>query len=288
MRLLTLGSAVVTTVLAVRAVRAAPCVELRGDPELVRDIGQLLVQRGVDLGTCPELQVSVSRTTAGVVIASDGGERRVSEPISAAIVLESWARTDVAEPLLAAHRLVLDAAPAITLAADRRAPRGVQVFAAVEDSLASDRTDWTGVGGGACMMVGRICVAGRARYAKVVDGPGPWQHELDRTGSELLVGGDVPLHIGRATVSPGFGGGVGLIDTRSDERDDHMHSMTPGLRADAHAALSYPLGNRLSLDLTFAVDMTEATHFQSMPAFALPNEPWLLARVGAGLRYGDL
>ncbi len=286
MRLLTLGFAV-ATVGAVRAASAAPCVELNGDPGLVRDVGKLLVQRGVELGACPELQVSISRSADGIVVAQDGAERHVSEPISAAIVLESWARADVAEPLLAAHELVLDEAP-LTLAADRKAPRGMQVFAAVEDSLASDRTDWTGVGGGACMMVGRICVAGRARYAKVVDGPGPWQHELDRTGSELLLGGDVPLHFGRATVSPGFGGGVGMIDTRSDDRDDHMHSTTPGLRADAHAALSYPLGDRLSLDLTFAVDMTEATHFQSMPAFALPNEPWLLARVGAGLRYGDL
>ncbi len=288
MRLLTLGSAVATMVVAVRAAGAAPCVELRGDPGLVRDVGELLVKRGVELGACPELQVSVSRSADGIVVANDGTERRVSEPISAAIVLESWARSDVAEPLLAAHRLVLDEGPAITSAAARPAPRRVQVFAAVEDSLANDRTDWTGVGASACMMVGRICVAGRARYAKVVDGPGPWQHELDRTGSELLVGGDVPLHVGRATVSPGFGGGVGVVDTRSDERGDSMHSTTPGLRADAHAALSYPLGNRLSLDLTFAVDMTEATHFQSMPAFALPNEPWVLARVGAGLRYGDL
>src|SRR6185295_10792158 len=104
---------------------------------------------------------------------------------------------------------------------------------------------------------------------KVAAGPGPWDGELERAGTELLLGIDVPLALGRMTLSPGFAAGLGSIHTRA-EGTRHMGSETGGPRADVHATLSIPLGRRLALDLFAAADLTQETHVEQASTMALP------------------
>ncbi len=268
---------------------AAACT-IGGDPALAAQIGDVLSARAA-----PCAPSRVERRGEAIVVTTDGPdgatiERVVTDVATAATVIESWG-ADIASPLLAVHMVEPDSVPVI--AVSRPAPvrgdpgaRGLQLFATVETSYASDRTSWVGPQIGACVMVGPICGAVRLRFAKVVDGPGAWSSELDREGTELLVGGDLPFRIGRATLSPGFGGGIGMIRTHVEDAEVHMSSGTGGLRADVHASLSYPIGHLLALDVGLAIDITQATHVETNTARPFPDEPWGLVRLGAGIRYG--
>jgi hypothetical protein len=274
---------------------AAPCATVSGDPVLASAVVELLVARGITASDdCGAIVARVTRDRDAIVVARGEDELAVSDAATAATVVESWARADVASPLLAERALPqppvargrsIDSAVAITASAGE--PHGLQVFAALETSIASDRTSWLGSQVGACVMIGPICAAARMRFAKVTGGPGPWEHQLDRAGGELLVGGDIPFRIGPLTLVPGFGGGLGEIGTHvADVKGDRMYNRTGGLRADAHAVLSYPIGHRFALDLTVAADITQATHVETDTTMQFPDEPWLLVRMGVGVRYG--
>lgn len=270
---------------------AEPCA-VAGDPELAQAVADALAARGA---AC--VPARIARADAGIVVATDGPdgaplERVVGDVATAATVIESWGSAQVAAPLLAVRDIPASdvVAPSVEPAVraqvvTRTVPRGFEMFAAVEISHGSDGTQWVGPEVGACVMLGPICGAARLRFGAVIAG---WPSGLDRKETELLVGGDVPVRLGRATLSPGFGGGIGMIRTHveDDDHDVHMSSSTGGLRADAHAALSYPVGRGLALDVTVAFDITEATHVETNTARPFPDEPWLLARFGVGLRYG--
>jgi len=67
-----------------------------------------------------------------------------------------------------------------------------------------------------------------------------------------------------------------------------MGSETGGLRADVHTSWVYPLSRDFSLDVSFAIDLTQATRTESSSTMPLPDEPLVLARFGVGLRFGRL
>ncbi len=288
---------VIALLLVTVQARAAPCPELAGDPDLVGAVSELLAARGVD---CATVHARIDRERGEIVVRDEGTvptERKVADPTTAATVIESWSEREVVDPLLASRPIVIAAAsplPAPTIVvmtaapAAPVAPRGIQLFGSLETSVGSDRTEWLGGQVGACVMVGPICAAARLRFANVADGPGPWNGTLERHGAELLVGGDVPFKVGRALVAPGFGGGIGDMHTRLDDGQPHMGSETAGLRADVHTTVSYPLSATLALDVSLAVDLTQATHSESNAPMPLPDEPLWLVRLGIGLRYGRL
>jgi hypothetical protein len=177
----------------------------------------------------------------------------------------------------------------ITVTAPRLAPRGVHVFGAFESSYAIDRTAWIGAHVGACVMLGPVCASARVRFATVEAGPGVWKDTVSRRGSELLVGPDVPLSIGRMTLLPGFAAGLGEMHTKGP--NPHQHSETGGMRADVHVTLSIPLSAHLALDIVGAADLTQETRADidnAVETMPLPNEPRLIVRAGIGLRYGGL
>ena len=284
---------------------SAPCAAVTGDPGLAAQISDLLHARGV--ASCPDLEARVERLGTAVAVRSDRADgtepRVVGDPETAATVIESWARADLADPLLTVRvasatddgvgvhdamgpREIVEHATLTPLHPIRPSSRGVQLFAAFETSFASDATSWVGPVIGACVMIGPVCAAARVRVSSVVDGPGLWEHALERRGNELLIGGDIPFELGKATFTPGFGGGIGMIGTHVASQNWTMHSETGGLRADVHAALSYSLTTHLALDVTMALDVTQAAHVETNTTMQFPDEPWLLARVGVGLHYG--
>ena len=296
-----------------RAEACPPIVELEGDEHLVREIDDLLRARGIedDAASCPGLRARLDRRgdAIAVEVIGPGGARIVrvvGELSTAATVIESFARADVGAPLLVRREAPV-AAPVVVPRGARRfadgpdgAPaisqrhattRGVQLFASIETSIGSDRTNWMGLQLGTCISLGPICAAARLREAKVVAGDGVWKTgELEREATELLVGIDIPLALGRMTLSPGFAAGLGVIrtETAAGAMQEREPEGSAGLRADVHATLTVPLGRRLAIDLSVAADMTQATRVRWTSDMAMPDEPLVLFRFGAGLRYGGM
>ncbi|MDQ3336415.1 MAG: hypothetical protein M4D80_14705 [Myxococcota bacterium] len=282
----------IATLLALHADARAECVAISGsDDELVRAIAALLDARGVEVDpACTGSRASVHLEQRGDVFAItvDGHiERSVSELETAATVIESFVRDDgapllpirphVSAPIVVVREPVAAAPPAPS------ASRGIQVFAAAETSLGSDHTNWLGAHVGICITLGPICAAARLRSASVVAGEGMWRTEMERRTTELLLGLDIPFALGRTTLSPGFAAGMGNTWTRSD--DGTTAGETGGLRADVHATLTVPLTNRWSLDLSFALDLTQETRIESDTMSSIPDEPLALLRFGVGMRW---
>jgi hypothetical protein len=200
-------------------------------------------------------------------------EREVSTPATAATVIESFARSDLAAPLLRAR----EPAPAPAPAPRPAVQRGVQLFAAAETARGSDATSWFGAQLGACITLGHVCAGARMRLAGLADA------ETFRHAHELLLGVDLPLS---DAWSLGVALGMGEIRTRMIGTDDARE--TAGPRADLHATVSLPIGRRTAVDLALATELVGARRVEGGSARSLPDEPRALVRLGAGIRFGGL
>jgi len=274
---------------------AEPCVALSGDEALVTAVHDLLATRGIDVSaTCHEMHASLTRRGDAFVVGIDAPdglpvERTVNEVGTAATVIESWVRTDVAAPLLETHIVpreidpLLPPPPVVKLPPTKHV---VHLFAAAETSLGSDRTEWYGAQAGACVMLGPICAAARMRVASVGEGPGHWGGNLQREGVEILIGVDLPFKLHRFTLTPGFGTGFGATHTHV-EGLMHIGSESSGLRADAHITFSFPITRHVAIDLSLTGNLTQESDIESSdaPTVRLPDEPRALIRIGAGVRY---
>lgn len=96
-----------------------PSVRLTGDPALVAEIARELGGRGIGVvvdGRCPSPHAHVARRGARLVVVIDNAdgsstERIVREAGTAATVIESFTRTDVAMPLLATRSIPVSSLP---------------------------------------------------------------------------------------------------------------------------------------------------------------------------------
>jgi len=295
------GAFVAGIVLASHVASADPCaptVAIDGTDDVAQPLRELLVARGIATTPepgCPTVHARIERRGEQLVVAIERRlgeqpiEHAVGELDTAATVIESWTRTDVVSPLLATHPIPIEPAPPAptTIVITQTPPRrGVDLFAAVESSYASDETTWMGAHLGACVVLGPICAAARLRFSSVVAGPAMWRG-LERRNVEVLLGLDVPLRLGWIAVTPGFGAGIGSMHTRIAAAMDEGNE-TGGLRADAHVTASWPLAHQFALDLSVTGDLTQATRVESRSAIALPDEPRALIRLSAGIRYGGL
>lgn len=299
-----------------RAGTCPPAVALTGDADAVRAVRAQLDARGIagETPSCPAVRARIERRGALLVIGilprapddapgagPDAGpdviERAVGEPATAATVIESWARTDLAAPLLEARAApALDAgvsapAPVVALAP---AAEGIQLFLAEETSLASDRTVWQGMQLGACVMVGPICAAARVHGGKVIVKPDGWDR-FARKGGALYAGIDVPIAVGRNRLTPGFAAGYGMMLTHHIGDGEETGIEISGPRAEVHVALAIPVTPHIAIDLATSAELTQATGMEthgSAPspdaAILYPDEPRALFRFAIGLRYGAL
>jgi len=316
---ITLGVGITLGVIcAARHASAAACrpgVRLDGDAALVGVVGAALGERGIATAAadddparaaaCTPARVTLQRRDDRIAVSIAGREpavaREVTDARTATTVIESWVRVDVEEPLLASRTVAMaaprppavsappaPAPPATTTTITAPPPtggRGVQLFALAERSIASDGTAWLGLQLGACVALGPFCLGGRARFA-VADGPQLQQDDLERHGFELLFDGDLPVHFGRATLSPGLGIGIGSVHTH--QKGTGQSESTGGPHAEAHVSLLYGLRPHLALEFAMSFDVTETTHVESSSAVMLPDEPEFFARFGAGVRFGGL
>ena len=307
--------------IAVRVARAGSCppaVALSGDDDAVRAVRDQLAARGIagETPSCPALRAQVERRGAQLVVrmvqagqpgvpahgsddgAEGGIERVIGEPQTAATVIESWVRGDVASSLLEPRDVPPPDAVAPPSASGEPSATGIQLFAAAETSLASDRTVWQGLQLGACIMLGPVCATARVRAAKVVARSDAWRR-FKRKSGELLGGIDIPIAVGGLRLRPGVSAGYGSMLTHQVGDDREAGIEMSGLRAEAHIGLSIPLSAHLAIDLVTAAELTQATAIEtrgmpvatSAPAdsmVASPDEPRALFRLAVGIRYGAL
>ena len=313
----------VTAHAPVRADSCPPAVALTGDDAAVRAVREQLDARGIagETPSCPVLRAQLERRGAQLIVrierpaaagevagpAPAAGapgamvERTVGGPATAATVIESWVRSDVAAPLLETRAIATAAAePAAAVAAtasDASTPAatGIQVFVAAETSLGSDRTVWQGMQLGACVMLGPICVAARVHGGKVIAAPGGWDRFV-RKGAEAYGGIDIPIALGSTRLTPGFAAGYGTMLTHHiGEGDEKTGIEISGPRAEAHVSWSIPLTPHLALDLETTAELTQATGTETHgapsgtdPAIVYPDAPRALFRLAVGVRYGAL
>jgi hypothetical protein len=290
---------------AAQVAQAEPCppaVALTGDGALVSEVRELLGARGITRETprCPVVRARVERRGPVLVVGIDGPdgvpiERSVSEVATAATVIESWTRDDVAAPLLATRTVPAIegvARPAVIIVSPPAA-RGIQLFAAEETSVASDGTVWQGMQLEACIMLGPICAAARLHGGKVISQPASWEG-FARNGAEVYAGIDVPIALGRTRLTPGFAAGYGTIFTRHHGDGEKMGIEIGGPRAEVHIAFSIPVSAHLALDLVTTGALTQATAMETHgtdtpdPTVNFPDEPRALLRFAVGVRYGAL
>jgi hypothetical protein len=282
--------------LATSAALAAPCpptVALTGDPDLIASVAEVLAAHGVAAATpaCPGIQARLGVRAGFITVDRIGPDdvtresRMLAEPATVASVIESWTRLDLEEPLLAVHPIPPpDPRDEITRPPTRVAARDVQVFGAMEASFADDLTSWMGVVVGVCVEVDSVCVSARGRFATIASGAGLWS-QVERHSQDALIGGDIPFRVGPATMTFGFGAGMGSVHTGLRENGAMQGSETFGLRADVHLAWSLPIARHLALDVSASLDGAQVTDVESTRG-QLANEPHVFGRLGAGLRYG--
>lgn len=280
-------AAVLALMLASSISAAAPCAALEGDATLVDKIANRLQADGVTTTAqpaCTHVQVAV-RGDAIELVRDDGSSERVVGQLDTAVTLiESWTRNELEIAMLAPRQQpeqpMAVAAPSPALV--QNYPR-VQAFTTFETAYSDDRSNWLGVVAGACVQVGPICAAVRARVAAVVEGR--WE-DSDRHAEELIVGGDVSRTLGSTIATFGFGAGMGATHTGILEAGGMHGSETFGLRADVHLSWVLPVTKKVGIDVMATLGIAQVTDVESSSMTRIVDEPRFLGRLGAGLRFG--
>lgn len=298
----------------------AGMVTLAGDSELVAAMQRSLAERGIavvpnDVEGAVHLQVQPDPAGLRIFIRDRNGnvvQRAAATAEVGAVVVESWMREDLSQPLLAPHAVVtpveLPAPPRIP-PPPAPTPLAASVVVASQTSLGTDNTLWMGASVGACVRVGGFCLglqtqfagntvlAGNvgARYApeggaSCQDTDPALPRQLTRMGAGALATLDLPLRIGAGTFGPGLGVGMAWQSTRATLGDHSGNATSIGLRAATHLFLSWPLVGDLSLDTSLWADVLPLAHTGDLKAsgFTLPGEPLGFVRFELGLRYGRL
>jgi hypothetical protein len=228
-------------------------------------------------------------------------ERVVTEPESAATVIESWMREDLSAPLLATQREAPrdipqasdeetppeHAPPASAPAPVREKPRGFSVSALADTAVSTDGSLWLGMDANACMRFGMLCTGllGRLSFDTGTQGASA-RYDTGRTALDLMLGIDVPWSIGSLRISPGFAMGAGWIHNDEPPEDDEAESDSGGLRGNVHVALALPITAEFAVELGLHGDLIVFTSTEELPGGETVAHPLLgLARASVGLRY---
>ena len=309
-RTITRGAGALCALLCSRAGWAqtpcSPAAALEGEPALTAELGELLRGRGVGAPAtgCPAVQVWVESHDGVLSVAiRDAGARESRRVVAgldvAAALVESWARTDISGPLMSPpppdgaslREAPVVAGAALVLQRPGDPPRSLALRVAGETTFASDGSLWFGAQVAGCVRLGRTCIGALARFAQdsglteAADSV-----EAARKGAELIIGAELPYHVGRGAVTPGFGLGVGWLRTTVASAAGGTSDVdSGGLRAEANLAIRIPLSRRLSIDvgLGLAVSPLARSSQELANGATLPGEPRGYLRALGGLRYGE-
>jgi hypothetical protein len=163
-----------------------------------------------------------------------------------------------------------------------------------EVALGSDGSRWWGAKLGFCAHVARFCAGAIARAdvgTAIVGDPGTTR----RYTGDLLGSLDLPLALGRVTLVPGVGLGLGALRANTSdpgsppgEVSGARASTTWGLRAMARAVVSIPISRRFGVDIGSAFDLPWPARAAASDGQggAYPADPRFFLRGDVTLRYG--
>ncbi len=274
--------------------RAATCpdvVLVNADPDLAPTLRAQLGADGfatVAVTSCLSTIADVRRVDAGFVVHvtdSNGrtSERSVQEITAAIAVIESWARTDLATPLLASRAQPPTSAPAPSAAWTTR------LQAAAETTLASDSSLWFGATATACTSLAPFCVGPRLRVAYDSGLYGDYDvTQSSRLDVDLLVAAELPLEIGPVTLVPGLGAGVGWLHGERTTSSGAHDQDRGGPRLDARVAVEVPLG-RVAFVAYVGITVSpvaDTSVTRDADGTYWPGEPRFAGELGLGIRLG--
>jgi hypothetical protein len=308
------GAGVAAVVLLLAANRDAagdacvPSAVVIGDDGLVRTIESELRSRGITVAgdggatdiTCAvhaEVAPDVDHHVRVTITDSDGRtvERLTADAGTAATAIESWARRDMSDPLLAGYAPAPPREPPVRDAAAMVAPRWrrIEVGTALDGGVSNDGAVWGGVRGRACAMVGDACVGAAVRYARDTELSGDTAAlENGRSALDLTVMVELPLDRDRWSIVPAVGLGQTsltavreLVDEEESEQASSLHvlaAMSAGLRITGAWRARADLGLALS---PFATERLGEMDGVDRQLAALPKaRGWL----GLGVSYEGL
>ncbi len=216
-----------------------PRATLDGDGAAVARVTDELAKLGVSVAPqfandgCSTVRAQVAIDTTGSIAvavrgASRGSEGRVvSDAALAAAWIDSWTRQDVdlwdapLRPRVASADSFAPpstVAPSADVAAATAASRWDRfaISASYTQTWSDDDASWQGADVAACVRAGGFCVGGNVRAAfdseRLVNSTG-----VARSDLSVLAVARYPVAIGRMTIAPELGVGVGRLATRRSE-----------------------------------------------------------------------
>ena len=297
---------------AVAGQRCTAVAQVSGAPVLVGPVVALLRERGVpvngssECGTISAVLASEEERVRVTIIDGDGRvvERLVDDAEGAATAVESWARGDLTDPLLAARQapprpaVDREAPRVIEADASRPAARRVDVGALAEAALSDDGALWTGVRGQACVELGAVCAGALLRYAVDVENGGLAEDKLShRSAIDFMLAAELPIALdrGRFAITPGIAAGVSALRASRDEVCDECEDEAIALLLRGQVAGTARINRSwdLRLDLftgwaPFAQEKLGETDMDVNDEPWLAGAPTLVYGLGLGLVYGGL
>lgn len=234
----TVTVAAVVCALLFRPAHAELCaarVELEGDAAAIGQVTAELARLGVERGSpapgCRGVFAQVERDREGgfAVAIRDGAKRSegrvVSDAAVAASWIDSWLHDDLdgrawllAAPVRVATSPASPESPTsiVSPAPHDAAPTVISRFSITvgyEHAWTEDGASAGGIGGAACLGLGRGCFGVRAHYLREADRTVGLTAMARRDASVMAIA-RLPLQAGRMSIAPELGLGVGRISTR--------------------------------------------------------------------------
>lgn len=285
-------------------------VQIEGEPALAAALTAALRSRGIvtppPLG-CPLSLIRVTRSPQGLVVHIHQElaqtERLVSDAAVAATLIESWLRSDLTNPLLAAPELL--AAPPLPPpppppAAPRAASPRFTIELLFESGIDKDGAIWLGGSLHGCAPVGPLCLGAIVRTAAEVPASYIGTYRDQRVALDVLASLVWPLRRGRWGVAPGLGLGAGWLHHQAKpdpelaggtEEDSALPGAAPIIQSDGGVRAELRLLVRLQLKAGWLLTsgLAFGTAFLDGPAAQLPGgerlllAPWAMLRGSLGL-----
>jgi hypothetical protein len=286
-----------------------PSVIVAGNSELVEKIGDILIQRGIEtrpIGQCPMVTAWVATTDGKVKVVVEDSQKRRKEMIAAdaaeaATFIESWALSQAGleffesspvspEPKKAEPRLKQSPAEKKKTPGDFFGG-GPEVLLGFDE----DPSFWIGGSFAGCGRAGPVCLGGLFRYMQDLGvSTESDDYDLSRQSADTMATLEFPMETRRIKMRPGFGLGLGWMQTRGTTEplvdiamEENQSFNTLEFIGQVHFSVSGSVGR--SIDLGGRVFLRPG-----IPAHTgdfvrcerlLPGEPWGFAGLGLFMEY---
>jgi hypothetical protein len=226
-------------------------------------------------------------------------DRVATDIEGAATAIESWARADLAEPLLAARTRPAqiedrEDVPALeaetTPPAPAIAPPRILVGLGAEGGWSSGGAVWTGARAHGCFSIRGVCMGALIAYAVDIRCCGDAAElSTERETLDILASASVPIARGRFTLAPAVALGQRWVVADRERFDGEISEDTATAHARADVVGRVRVAGDVSLELNVALGLSPLARPRlgdSDPPLA--GAPRLQGWVGLGLGYGGL